>query len=84
MQGGPQSSSTLNTFGSDRLFGEPSDQLGASPVAQEVKKKSTCNAGDIGDEGSIPGLGRSPEEEIETHSSILAWVIPWTEEPGGL
>ena len=24
------------------------------------------------------------EEEVETHSSILAWVIPWTEEPGGL
>ena len=25
-----------------------------------------------------------PEEEIATHSSILAWEIPWTEEPGGL
>ena len=24
------------------------------------------------------------EEEMETHSSILAWVIPWTEEPGSL
>ena len=24
------------------------------------------------------------EEEIATHSSILAWTIPWTEEPGGL
>ena len=24
------------------------------------------------------------EEEMATHSSILAWVIPWTEEPGGL
>ena len=24
------------------------------------------------------------EEEIATHSSILAWEIPWTEEPGGL
>ena len=24
------------------------------------------------------------EEEMETHSSILAWRIPWTEEPGGL
>ena len=24
------------------------------------------------------------EEEMETHSSILAWEIPWTEEPGGL
>ena len=36
------------------------------------------------DRGSIPGLGRSPGEGNETHSSILAWRIPWTEEPGGL
>ena len=34
--------------------------------------------------GSIPGLGRSPEEEMTTHSSILAWKIPWTVEPGRL
>ena len=34
--------------------------------------------------GLIPGSGRSPKEEIETHSSILTWEIPWTEEPGGL
>ena len=34
--------------------------------------------------GSIPGWGRSPEEETATHSSILAWEIPWSEEPGGL
>ena len=52
----------------------------ASLVAQTVKK-SACNAGDL---GSIPGLGRSLEEEMATHSSILAWRIPWTEEPGGL
>ena len=32
--------------------------------------------------GSVPGLGRSLEEEITTHSIILAWEIPWTEEPG--
>ena len=25
-----------------------------------------------------------PEEEMAAHSSILAWKIPWTEEPGGL
>ena len=31
-------------------------------------------------------LGREDplEEEMATHSSILAWEIPWTEEPGGL
>ena len=29
--------------------------------------------------------GEDPlEKEMETHSSILAWIIPWTEEPGGL
>ena len=34
--------------------------------------------------GSIPGSGRSPEKGMATLSSILAWEIPWTEEPGGL
>ena len=33
---------------------------------------------------SIPGLGRSAGGENDKHSSILAWEIPWTEEPGGL
>ena len=37
-----------------------------------------------GDTGSIPGWGRSPEEEMATHSIILAWKFPWTEEPDGL
>ena len=36
------------------------------------------------DVGSIPGWGRSLEEEVATHSSTLAWEIPWTEEPGRL
>ena len=31
-----------------------------------------------------PGLGNPLEEEIATHSSILAWRMPWTEKPGGL
>ena len=44
-------------------------------------KTSACNAGDL---GLIPGSGRSLEKEMATHSSILAWRIPWTEEPGGL
>ena len=44
-------------------------------------KESACKAGDP---GSIPGSGRSPEEGMATHSSILTWRIPWTEEPGGL
>ena len=40
-------------------------------------------AGDAGDTASILRLGRSPGEEMATHASILAWRIPWTEEPGG-
>ena len=32
---------------------------------------------------SIPGSGSSPGGGMATHSSILAWEIPWTEEPGG-
>ena len=38
-----------------------------------VGKESAYNAGDP---GSIPGLGRSPGEEMATHSCILAWRIP--------
>jgi len=47
-------------------------------------KESACNAGDSGDAGLIPRPGRSLGEGMATHSSILAWRIPWTEEPGGL
>ena len=48
-------------------------------------KNLPANAGDLRDVSSIPGLGRSPGgESSETHSSILAWRIPWTDEPGGL
>ena len=34
--------------------------------------------------GPVPGTGRSPEEGMPTHSSLFAWRIPWTEEPGEL
>ena len=44
-------------------------------------KASVCNAGDT---GLIPGLGKSPGEEMAVHSSTLAWKIPWIEEPGRL
>jgi len=49
-----------------------------------VVKNLPANPGDIREMGSIPGLGRSPEEGMATHSNILAWRIPWTEEPGRL
>ena len=43
-----------------------------------------ANAGDIRDMDLILGQEDPLEEGTETHSSILAWRIPWTEEPGGL
>ena len=49
-----------------------------------VVKNLPVNAADIKDPGSILGWEDPLEEEIATHSSILAWRIPWTEEPGGL
>ena len=52
--------------------------LWASMVAHG---KESANAGDV---GLIPGLGRSPEERNGTHSNILVWETPWTEEPGRL
>ena len=45
------------------------------------------NAGDTGDAGSIPGEENDYPFQYSsknTYSSILAWRIPWTEEPGGL
>ena len=48
-----------------------------------VVKELPANAGDTRDSGSVPGLGRSLDKERATHSSILAWEIPWTKEPGG-
>ena len=42
-------------------------------------KETARNEGNL---NLIPGLGRSPGEGIATHSSTLAWRIPWTEEPG--
>ena len=44
-------------------------------------KNLLANAGDM---GSIPGQEDPLEEEMATHSSTLAWKIPWVEEPGRL
>ena len=44
-------------------------------------KESASKAEDL---GSIPGLGDPLKKEMATHSSILAWRIPWTEEPDGV
>ena len=52
----------------------------ASLVAQLVKNPPAMQ------ETWVPSLGREDplEKGMATHSSLLAWRIPWTEEPGGL
>ena len=52
-------------------------------VALAVKNPLAI-ARDPRDTGSVPGSGRSLEEGMATRPSILAWRIPWTEEPGGI
>ena len=59
---------------------------GAAQVALVVKN-TPAGAGDIRELGLIVQSlgGEDPlEEGMTTHSSVLAWRIPWTEEPGGL
>ena len=59
----------------NRVQGFPGGTHGKNPPA---------NAGDVRDTGSNPGSGRSLEESMAIHSSILAWRVPGTEEAGGL
>ena len=49
-----------------------------------VVKNPPANARDTRDAGSIPGLGRFPRVENGTPSCIIAWKLPWTEDPGRL
>ena len=55
-------------------------------IVQEalIVKNTPANAEDSREVSLIPGLGRSPGRGYEIHSSIPAWRIPQTEEPGGL
>ena len=62
--------------------GEKTLVIPQSFICIETVKNLPANAGDTRYEGSIPVLGRCPEKEMATHSSILAWRISWTEEPG--
>ena len=61
-------------------FGLESLVLRASLVAEMVKNLPTTQ------ETWVQSLGREDTlgQGMATHSSILAWTIPWTEEPGGL
>ena len=54
---------------------------GKTSLVAQLVKASAYNAGDL---GLIPGSGKSLEKEMETLSSILAWRIPWAEDPGRL
>ena len=64
-------------------FGNNSTSGEASQVALVVKKPP-ANAGDVRDAGLIPGMERSPGGGYDNPLHILAWRIPWTEEPGRL
>ena len=46
-------------------------------------KDAPVEAVDTGGTGSVPGREDPLEEDMTTHSSVLAWEIPWTGEPGG-
>ena len=65
--------------------------LGSSSSSREIGEVSQvalvvnnlpANAGAVRDAGLIPGLGRSPGGELGFLSSMVAWRIPWTKEPG--
>ena len=62
----------------------PPDKINGASLVVLVVKNLLANPGDIKDADSIPGQEDPLEEGMATHSSILAWRIPWTEEPGGL
>ena len=64
-----------------KCFGKRIQVRGHGFPGSSDGKESACNAGDP---GSIPGLGNLLEKGMATHPSILAWRIPWREEPGEL
>ena len=66
-----------------RTFGTSQEAPEGFPGGSMVKNPP-ANAGDTRDMGLIPGSGRSPGGGKATCSSILAWRIPWIEEPGRL
>ena len=56
----------------------------SSHIDGSADKESTCNIGDMGDLGLVPGSGRPPGGGHGNLLSILAWKIPWTEKPSRL
>ena len=79
----------LLSMGSHRVRHDWNDLVAAARMwlgfpGGSVGRESAWNTGDTGEVGSIPSLGKSLGEGMATHSSILAWRTPWTEEPGWL
>ena len=77
----------LPSMGSHRVGHNWSDLAAAADKEERVPrwhrvKNLPANEVDTGHQGSISGSGRSPRGGNGNHSSILAWKIPWTEEPG--
>ena len=66
-------------YTSRHLWIEDAIKCGAFLVAQTVKNLPEMQKTKVQSLGLEDPLGR----EMTTHSSILAWTIPWTEEPGG-
>ena len=76
----PQSLQGLGSPIRDETWAYEVKTLSPNHCSSSVGKESACNARDL---GLISGSGRSPGGDA-THSSTLAWRIPWIEEPGGL
>ena len=77
-----------NTF-NQQVINTQNREFHGGPVVQGLPwwfsgKESTCQCRDTGDLGLILHQNGPLEKEMTTHSNILAWEIPWTEEPGRL
>ena len=86
---GAQLISRTVELGSQLVFFSPFKkievQFPSGSVVKKKKKKYTCQCRSCRIHKFDPRVRKIPlEEEMATHSSILAWKIPWTEEPGGL
>jgi hypothetical protein len=75
---------SLLTFPRESNIREVPQDISSGGWVALVVKNPPANAGDARDAGSIPGQEDPLEEGMATHSSVLAWRIPWIEETGGL
>jgi len=73
------------TFGHSHLDVSTTYFFPGGASGKKIKYNNpVANAGEVRDMGSIPGQEDLLEEGRATYSSILAWRMIWTEEPGGL